>query len=81
MPSQKIFLVDIQCQLYGLLITEEAYFIPLEHCMKRFCTSLREHAPNVNNFKEKKIVINKKELKLHFGKRFSKTFAKDRNHC
>ena len=53
--TQNIFLVDIQCQLYGLLIRKETYFIPLEHCMERFCTSLREHAPNVNNFEKKKI--------------------------
>ena len=32
-------------------------------CMKKFCTSLREHATNVINFKKKKMLpLSKKEL-------------------
>lgn len=60
MPSQNIFLVNIKCQLYGLLIRKQTYVLLLEDCMKKFGTSLREHATNVNNFKKKKIGINKK---------------------
>ena len=57
--------------------------------MKKFCTSLREHATNVINF-EKNIMLSltKEELKSHqdikvcyiCGKRFLKKFAKDKNY-
>ena len=60
-----------------------------EDWMKKFCTSLREHATNVINF-EKKIMLSltKEELKSHqdikvcyiCGKRFLKKFAKDKNY-
>ena len=37
-----------------------------EDYMKKFCTSLREHATNVINFENKKMLpLTKKELKLH----------------
>ena len=57
--------------------------------MKKFCTSLREHATNVINFeKEKMLSLTKNELKLHqdvteyyiCGKRFLKRFAYDKNY-
>ena len=52
--------------------------------MKKFCTSLREHATIVINFEKKKMLpLTKTELKLHKDvtasyiceKRFSKKFA------
>ena len=67
-----------------------------EDCMKKFCTSLREHATNVINFeKEKMLPLTKKRAKLHQDviecyicrKRFLKKFANDkdyqnfRDHC
>ena len=37
-----------------------------EDCMKKFCTSLREHATNVINFEKKKILpLTKEELKSY----------------
>ena len=61
-----------------------------EDCLKRFCTSLTEHAANVINFEKKKILLltTKKEQKLHqdvtefdiCGKRFLKKFANDKNN-
>ena len=53
-----------------------------EDYMKKFCTSLREHATNVINFEKKKMPpLTKREKKLHqdatecyiCGKRFSVT--------
>ena len=32
-------------------------------CMKKFCTSLREHAKNIIDF-EKKIIVNKRRIKI-----------------
>ena len=68
-----------------------------EYCMKKFCTSLREHATNAINFEKRKmLLLTKKELKLHqdatecyiCGKRFLKMFVnakkyhqKGRDHC
>ena len=64
--------------------------------MKKFCIPLREHAANVINFENKKMIpFTKKEPKLNqdatacyiYGKRFSKKFVKDNNsrkvrdHC
>ena len=58
-------------------------------CMKKFCTSLREHATNVINFEKKNMLsLTKKELKLHqdvkecyiCGKRFLKKLANDKNY-
>ena len=57
-------------------------------CMKKFCTSLREHATNVINFENKMLPLTKKELKLHqdptecyiCGKRFLKKFPNGKNH-
>ena len=55
--------------------------------MKKFCSSLREHATNVIHFENKKMLpLTKKELKLHqdviacyiCGKRFVKNFASDK---
>ena len=46
-------------------------------CMKKFCTSLREHATNVINFEKKKMLsLTKEELKVCYicGKRFLKKF-------
>ena len=35
-------------------------------CMKKFCSSLREHAVNILNFEKKKMLpLTKEELKLH----------------
>ena len=56
--------------------------------MKKFCTSLREHATNVINFENKMLPLTKKELKLHqdptecyiCGKRFLKKFPNGKNH-
>ena len=65
-------------------------------CMKIFCTSLREHAKNISDFKKKKrLPLTKEELKLHqdskvcyiCGKRIleklSKSiyYRKGRDHC
>ena len=59
-----------------------------EHCMKKFCTSLREYATNVVNFEKKKMLsFRKEELKSHqdvkvcyiCGKRFLKTYANAKN--
>ena len=58
-------------------------------CMKKFCTSLREHATNEINFEKKKILpLPKNELKLHQDatdcyicqKRLLKKFANDKNY-
>ena len=60
-----------------------------EDCMKKFCTSLREHAINVINIEKKHMLpLTKKELKVHqdvtecyiCGKRFLKHFANDKNY-
>ena len=60
-----------------------------EYCMKKFCTSLREYATNVINFKKNKmLLLTKEELKSHqdakvcyiCGKRFLKKLAKDKNY-
>ena len=65
-------------------------------CMKKFCTSLREHAKNIIDFEKKNMLqLTKGELKSHqdakvwyiCGKRIRKKFAKDKNcrkvrdHC
>ena len=58
-------------------------------CMKKFCTSLKEHAQNIIDFEKKsKLPLAKEELKLHqdakvcyiCGKRILKKFAKDKNY-
>ena len=58
-------------------------------CMKKFCTSLREHAKNIIGFEERKmLLLTKEELKSHqdakicyiCGKRFLKKFVNDKNH-
>ena len=64
--------------------------------MKRFCTSLRDHAKNIIDFEKKKMLtLTKEELKSHqgakvcyiCGKRFLNKFVNDsnyqkvRNHC
>ena len=60
-----------------------------EDCMRKFCTSLRQHATNVINLEKKKmLLLTKKELKLHqdaaeyyiCGKRFLRKFANDKNY-
>ena len=36
-----------------------------EDCMKKFCTSLRDHATNVINFEKKKnVIVNKRRAKI-----------------
>ena len=41
-------------------------FYPEEDCMKKFCTSLREHATNVINFEKKKMLpLTKEEVKSY----------------
>ena len=58
-------------------------------CMKKFCTSLREHAKNITDFETKKMLpLTKEESKSHqdarvcyiCGKRILKKFAKDKNY-
>ena len=60
-----------------------------EDCIKRFTTSLREHAKNITDFKKKKLLLlTKEELKPHqdakvryiCGKRFLKMFANDKKY-
>ena len=57
--------------------------------MKKFCSSLREHATNVIHFeKNRTLPLAKKELKLHqdmnsmlyLWKMIPKTYAKDKNY-
>ena len=67
-----------------------------EDCMKKFCTSLREHIKNLIDLEKKKMLpLTKKELKPYqdakvcyiYGKRFIKKFSnaknyrKVRDHC
>ena len=58
-------------------------------CMKKFCTSLREHVTNLIDFEKKKMLpLTKKEPKLYqyatacyiCGKRFLKEFADDKKY-
>ena len=60
-----------------------------EDCMKKFCTSLKEHAKNTINFEKKKMLtLTKEELKPHqdakvcyiCGKRFPEKFANNKNY-
>ena len=60
-----------------------------EDCMKKSCTSLREHATNVVNFEKKKMTpLTKEEQKSHqdakvcciCGKIILKRFANDKNY-
>ena len=40
-------------------------------CIKKFCTSLREHAKNVIDFEKKKmLLLTKKKLKSHQGAKY-----------
>ena len=57
--------------------------------MKKFCTSLREHAKKIIDFEKKEMLpLTKEELKSHqgakvcyiCGKRILKKFAKDKNY-
>ena len=57
--------------------------------MKKFCTSLRDHAKNIIDFgKKNMLTLTKEELKSHqddkvcyiCGKRFLKRFANDDNY-
>ena len=67
-----------------------------EDCVKKICSSLRQHATNIPNFEKKKMLtLTKKELKLHedaagyyiCGKRILKNlknlknYWKFRDHC
>ena len=67
-----------------------------EDCMKKFCTSLREHAKNIIDFEKKNMLpLTKEELKSHqyanvcyicekkFVKKFAtfKHYRKVRDHC
>ena len=63
--------------------------------MKKFCSSLREHATNILNFEKKKMLpLTKEKLKLHrnarncyiYGERILQKFTKNiyqkvRDHC
>ena len=58
-------------------------------CMKKFCTSVREHAKNRINIEKKQMLpLTKEELKSYqdakvcyvCGKRILKKFAKDKNY-
>ena len=60
-----------------------------EDCMKKFCTSLREHDANVINFEKKEMLpLTKEELKSHqdakvcyiCGKRILKMISESMNH-
>ena len=60
-----------------------------EDCMKKFCSSLSEHATNILNFEKKKILLLiKEEVKLHqdarksciCGKIILQTLAKSKNY-
>ena len=56
--------------------------------MKKFCTSLREHAKNIIDFQKKKMLSLTKVSKSHqdvkqcyiCGKRILRKFAKDKNY-
>ena len=62
-----VFLVNIQCQQLGHLITQKTNtFYRGKDCMKKFCESLREHSKNINYFEKKKLLsLTKEELKSH----------------
>ena len=64
-----IFFRNIQCQLYIWVFHNLEYKHSLyrgEDFMKKFCSSLREHASNVINFETKKmLLLTKKEVKSH----------------
>ena len=60
-----IFLVNIQCQLYLLLIIYETSIL---YIVKKFCTSLKEHVANVTSFFKKKSTVNKKITKMASGR-------------
>ena len=60
-----------------------------EDCMKKFCTSLREHEKNIIDFEKKKMLpLTKRELKSHqyaevcyiCGNIFPKKFSNDKNY-
>ena len=60
-----------------------------EDCMKKFCTSLTEHATNVTNFQKKIILpLTREELKSYqdikacyiYGKRIFRKFANDKSY-
>ena len=66
-----------------------------KECMKKFCTSLREHAKNIIDFQKKMLLLTKEEMKSHqdakvcyiCGKRILKkvsttiNYRKVRDHC
>ena len=68
-PQQKIgelFPADIQCQLYGLLITYKNILHRREDCMKKVFESLKEQAKNIIDFEKKKMQpLTKEELASH----------------
>ena len=83
-----IFLAYIQCQLYGILISrKKAQFISWEDCMKKICSSIREHVTNVINIEKKKMLPSTKRDKittkcddmLHLWKKIHKK-VKDKNY-
>ena len=59
-----------------------------EDCMKKFCTSLKEHATNVINFLNKILPLTKEELTSYqdikvcyiYGKRIFRKFANDKTY-
>ena len=58
-----VYLADIECKLYGHFdhIENKHSLYCGEDCMKKFCSSLREHGTNIINFdKKKKILLTKK---------------------
>ena len=72
--------------------TEKKHTLYRGGYMKKFPSSLKEHATNVINFEKKKmLLLNKKELRLHHhaaacyicGKSFNKNkdYGKVRDHC
>ena len=81
-----IFLADIQCQLYGVLILKKIsiVYIAGKSVWKTCVVPLREYATNVINFEKTNMLPLTRNLKLHkdtttcyiCGKRFLKKFAK-----
>ena len=52
-------------ELYGILISrKKAQFITREDCMKKFCSSIREHVANVINVERKNMLPSTKRDKI-----------------
>ena len=63
-----IFLVDIQCQPFGYLITQENRHTLYcgKGCLKKFSESLREHGKSVIDYEIKRmLILTQEELESH----------------